>query len=180
MPRRPVRLALTALVLALATTGCGVTKYVDSSAGRQVVTPTLGWKSIDPVSISLPTGDAVTDASPAPDLTGPLLVNVWASTCVPCRTELPMLEKISTEGTLAVVGFTRDLSKDNAREALERAGVTYGNWMDTDARVALAMDGQIPINQIPSSLLIRDGKVVAVHIGEFKDRQDVLDALEKK
>ncbi|RNL62123.1 TlpA family protein disulfide reductase [Nocardioides marmoriginsengisoli] len=179
MPQRPLRLALLALLGTLTLSACGGTTYFDSSVdGRQ---PALGsgWTKVKPFEITLPTDEPIDDATD-PDLTGPLLVNLWASFCTPCKTELPLLAKLAKDGTLAVAGFTRDRSEDKAREALATAGVTYPNWMDNDARVAVALDGRVPINQIPSSALIRDGKVVAVHIGEFKSTKDVLEGLELK
>jgi thiol-disulfide isomerase/thioredoxin len=172
VPRRPLP-TLVALACTLVLSACGATTYVDGTPGTKQPVATLGWRKIDPVTIELPTGDAVGTAT-APDLTGPLVVNIWASYCTPCKKELPLLQRLSTQGRVTVVGFTRDTRKDAAQAALARAGVTYPNWMDTDAKVALAMDGQVPINQVPSSLLIRDGKVVAVHLGEFTSAQDVL------
>jgi thiol-disulfide isomerase/thioredoxin len=45
------------------------------------------------------------------DLRGPAVVNVWASWCEPCRTELPMMQHLAdrSRGRLTVIGVdTRD------------------------------------------------------------------------
>ena len=179
MPLRPLRLALLALLGGLALGACGTTTYIDSSLGNKQPDTKLGWTKVDPFEVELPTREPI-DGATAPDLTGPLLVNIWASFCDPCKKELPLLEELAAAGTVAVAGFTRDLSEEKARDALKKYGVTYANWMDTDAQLAVALDGRVPINQVPASALIRDGRVVAVHIGEFKSKQDVLDGLELK
>jgi thiol-disulfide isomerase/thioredoxin len=173
VPRRPL-LLLATLATALTLSGCGVTTYRNVTQGSGSEDVTLGWHKITPVAIDLPTGDPIGSPS-SPDLTGPLIVNIWASWCEVCKDELPLLQKLDSEHTMTVVGFSRDIHQDKAENTLARYGVTYANWMDPEARIALAMDGKVPINAVPSSLLIVGGKVVAVHIGQFKKPQDVLD-----
>jgi thiol-disulfide isomerase/thioredoxin len=165
-----------ALVGGLALSACGGTTFYVNNLGDKTPVTATGWKKVDPFEIDLPTDRPIGDAAD-PDLTGPLLLNIWGSFCDPCKAELPMLQKLATDGTLTVAGFTRDHDEDKAVGALKAAAVTYPNWMDTDAELALALHHQVPINQVPSSVLVRNGLVVAVHIGEFKSRQDVLDGL---
>ncbi|MCX6396247.1 MAG: TlpA disulfide reductase family protein [Propionibacteriales bacterium] len=175
----PVRLLAAALVLAagFATTGCDSGTYVDGTPGQAQSRAALGWSRVDPVAIDLPTAEPVIDGATAAD-GKPVLVNIWASWCPPCKKELPLLQEVAAGGRLHVIGFSRERSKDNALEALRTAGVTYPNWLDGDAKMALELDGRVPFNSVPSSVLIRDGQVVAVHIGEFKSRDDILKALE--
>ncbi|MFL6061302.1 MAG: TlpA family protein disulfide reductase [Marmoricola sp.] len=172
------RLALLVAAGTFLLTGCGTTQWIDSSNGTHDPVVTVGWTKVHPIVITLPTDHPVGTAGSAPDLAGPLVVNIWASYCAPCKAELPLLQRISTAGRIAVVGFTRDTDASKAEAELTGAGVTYPNWTDTDAKIALALDGRVPINAVPSSVLIRGGKVVAVHIGEFKNEDDVLKGLE--
>ena len=155
--------------------GCGGTSYVDSSPpGRQEAVK-LGWSPVDPIEVTIPREEAVTDGDVRmADGSHPVLVNVWASWCAPCEEELPLLEKVSASGAVQVVGLTRDVRKKYARRSLKAAGVRYENWMDTDAEFAIALDGRIPIAHVPASALIVDGKVAAVHLGEFESRAEVL------
>ncbi len=160
---------------------CGPTTYVDRPDDGPVPLRGAGWQGIEPIAIDLPTADPVAEEQPdlpIPAKPGtPVLVNIWASYCEPCKDELPMLEAVDASGVMEVVGFTRDLKRARAVEALEAAGVTYRNWLDPEATVALSV-ARIPVNAIPTSILVRDGMAVAVHIGPFPDRATVLAALE--
>ncbi|MFL6156654.1 MAG: TlpA family protein disulfide reductase [Marmoricola sp.] len=180
MLRRPVAVLAVVLSALVGLTACDATTYVDSSPGRAAPTSGAGWQPTGPIALDLPTSHALTENAALPPDSTPVLVNIWASTCVPCRTELPLLQEIDTAGTLKVIGYSRDVSSGPATSALDAAGVTYPNWLDTDASIAVALDGRIPVNAIPSSFLIRGGKVVAVHIGAFSSKADVLKALEIK
>jgi thiol-disulfide isomerase/thioredoxin len=181
---RPVRLRLvlaaTAL-LALTATGCGGDgTYYDSSPGQDAPVATAGWSRVDPIKVDLPTADPITDGAAVPDDSVPTLVNIWASWCAPCKHELPLLESIEKTGKLHVIGFSRDTNTGSAADALKAAGVTYPNWLDSDASLAVELDHRVPLSSVPSSVLIRDGKVIAVHIGQFHTRAEVLQALEQR
>jgi thiol-disulfide isomerase/thioredoxin len=173
---------------ALVLSSCGGTTYVDRDPGGNQPLDGAGWQGIEPIALDLDALRAEHDIRPVRDDQAqpgtpvkpgtPVLVNIWASFCGPCKEELPMLQEVSDSGKLVVVGYTRDRKAPDARKALSAAGVGFLNWMDPDAEVALALDGRVPINGIPSSVLVRDGKAVAVHIGPFPDKATVLAALE--
>jgi thiol-disulfide isomerase/thioredoxin len=177
---RPVALLVAAAVLAtgVLVSGCDDTNtFVDNRQGQSVDVPTAGWSAVKPIAVHLPTDDPI-NAGSVPDDSVPTVVNLWASWCVPCKKELPLLEKVARTGKLHVIGFSRDNSESNAAAALARAEVTYPNWMDTDLSLIVALDRRVPFGSVPSSVLIRDGKVVASHIGEFTSEAEVLAALE--
>ena len=60
------------------------------------------------------------------------LVNVWASWCVPCHDEAPLLNMLSEDSRIRVVGINYKDAPDNARRFLGR----YGNPFD-----AVGVDG---------------------------------------
>lgn len=75
----------------------------------------------------------------------PVVVNVWASWCGPCRTEAPLLQRAAERYGDEVVFLGVD-SKDGlgpAREFLDRYGIRYPNLFDVDGdiRAALEMRG---------------------------------------
>jgi thiol-disulfide isomerase/thioredoxin len=102
------------------------------------------------------------------------VVNIWASDCAPCKKELPLFELASRSAGLKVIGISRDVSRLAAARALARSGITYPNWIDTEAAFAVALDGRVPINAVPASVLIRDGQVIAVHVGAFQNLAEVV------
>ena len=53
------------------------------------------------------------------------LVNVWASWCVPCHDEVPMLEKLSHDKRFQLVGINYKDAADDARRFLGRYGNPY-------------------------------------------------------
>ncbi|MET3961694.1 thiol-disulfide isomerase/thioredoxin [Marmoricola sp. OAE513] len=182
---RPPRSRVPAAALALlggvlVLTACGEDSYRDSSAGQKAPTVTRGWSAVDPIAVDFPTDDPLGDGATLPTGDEPYLVNIWASWCVPCKTELPLLQSVAASGALDVVGFSRDRSAGNAEEALADADVTYPNWLDSGADLVVALDGRVPLSAVPSTVLVRDGRVVAVHVGELKSRSEVLQALEQK
>src|ERR1700753_3425481 len=54
------------------------------------------------------------------------LVNVWASGCVPCHDEAPLLTQLGHDPRLQIVGINYKDSADNARRFLGRYGNPFG------------------------------------------------------
>ena len=128
-----------------------------------------GLKDGEPVPVAtLPTLPPGGEASLA-DFEGEwVLLNVWASWCVPCRDESPALEQFerANRGTLSVLGVdTRDLSGD-AMKFLEQYGITYAQIRDASGEYA----DDLRTTGVPESFLIDpDGNLVAHYPGPFKD-----------
>lgn len=75
------------------------------------------------------------------DLRGsPVVVNFWASWCIPCREEAPLLtaaaEEYEAQG-LRVVGIVYQDSPQSARDFMGRYGQTYPGLVDPDGRTAI-------------------------------------------
>lgn len=75
----------------------------------------------------------------------PVVVNVWASWCAPCRTEMPLLDRAARrfDGRVAFVGVASRDDRDEALRFLEDIGVTYPNVFDSsgDVRSRLGLRG---------------------------------------
>jgi cytochrome c biogenesis protein CcmG/thiol:disulfide interchange protein DsbE len=97
----------------------------------------------------------------------PVLVNFWASWCLPCVEEFPVLaEALETHADigLAVIGIVYRDRSEAARAFGNQLGATWPLVMDPGERVARAYGVFGP----PESWLIGpDGVVVSRHIGPF-------------
>ena len=93
----------------------------------------------------------------------PYLVNFWASWCVSCRVEHPVITELSKTGTLAIVGLNfRDESVD-ATAWLQKFGDPYTvNLADRDGRISI----DFGVYAAPETFLVDpDGIIVYKHIG---------------
>lgn len=100
----------------------------------------------------------------------PVLLNVWATWCHPCRDEIPVLEALHREHApqgLEVVGVSID---DDGRMADIRRfasefGVTYTIWHDPNQRVMPSFS----VIGVPTTFLIDgEGRLVWRKTGEVK------------
>ena len=98
------------------------------------------------------------------------LVNVWASWCVPCRQEHPVLMELAEKGGIDIVGFNYKDKPENARRFLAELGNPY-TVLGTDESGRSAIDWGV--YGIPETFLIgKDGTIAWKHVGPF-DPQNV-------
>ena len=120
---------------------------------------------------------ALTNAAIAGQLT---LVNVFASWCVPCRQEHPLLKELAKDGRLAIVGINYKDKTDNALRFLGELGNPY-KAIGIDPTGKAAIDWGV--YGIPESYLVGpDGTILYKKVGPFAERsmtQDLMPAIEK-
>ncbi|MEQ8437812.1 MAG: TlpA disulfide reductase family protein [Ilumatobacter fluminis] len=71
----------------------------------------------------------------------PVVVNIWASWCAPCRTEMPMLQDAAEAfaGKATVLGVASNDDPRAARAFLDEVGVTYPNVFDPSGEIRVAL-----------------------------------------
>jgi thiol-disulfide isomerase/thioredoxin len=90
----------------------------------------------------------------------PLLINVWASWCGPCRAEMASLERLAwleRSSYFAVIGISTDDYPDRAKTALAESNATISHFIDHD----LVLENMLGAAQIPLTVLVdADGRVL--------------------
>jgi thiol-disulfide isomerase/thioredoxin len=90
----------------------------------------------------------------------PLLINVWASWCGPCRAEMASLERLAwldRSSYFAVIGVSTDDYPDRANAALAESNATISHFIDHD----LVLENMLGAAQIPLTVLVdADGRVL--------------------
>jgi thiol-disulfide isomerase/thioredoxin len=94
-----------------------------------------------------------------------VVVDFWASWCVPCRRSFPwlnaMLDKYADDG-LVVVGVNLDQERGDAEEFLREFPPGFTVLYDDDKRLAQRFE----VMAMPTSYLIgRDGQQITRHLG---------------
>ena len=91
------------------------------------------------------------------------VVNVWASWCVPCRDEAPLLTELGKDKRLQVIGINYKDAPDNARRFLGQYGNPYGMvGADGNGRAAIEWG----VYGVPETFIVgREGKIVYKLVG---------------
>ena len=98
----------------------------------------------------------------------PMMINVWAQWCGPCRTEAPFLAEVAAENRsdLMVLGvdYVDGVHPDKAIAFAQAAGWTYPQVADTDKVLAAPLQIVGP----PYTFFVRaDGTIAGKHVGAF-------------
>ena len=91
------------------------------------------------------------------------VVNVWASWCVPCHDEAPLLTELGKDSRLQIVGINYKDAPDNARRFLGRYGNPFG-IVGVDANGRASIDWGV--YGVPETFIVgREGTIVYKMVG---------------
>jgi thiol-disulfide isomerase/thioredoxin len=110
----------------------------------------------------------------------PLIINVWASYCGPCRAEMASLERLSRRyggKQFAVIGISTDDYSQNAQQFLAQTKTTFSHFIDN----WLFLENMLGANRLPLTLLVdAQGRVLAKFYGAKEwDSPEALGVIEK-
>jgi cytochrome c biogenesis protein CcmG/thiol:disulfide interchange protein DsbE len=108
-------------------------------------------------------GTPVPGLDPAAFIGKVSIVNVWASWCVPCHEEAPLLTELAKDKRLQLVGINYKDSPDNARRFLGRYGNPFGLvGVDGNGRAAIEWG----VYGVPETFIVgRDGRIAYKMVG---------------
>ena len=161
-PRRQIIFSILVLAFGAGWIGFSATP-LGSTTGGVIPAPRQGFAAPD-FNLSTPQGETIYLS----DLRGqPVLVNIWASWCGPCRAEMPAMQRVydryKDQGF--VVLAVNATNQDNLQAALDfsqQLGLTFPILLDAEGKVSQAYQ----MRALPSSYFIdRQGIIQEVVIG---------------
>lgn len=105
----------------------------------------------------------------------PLIVNVWASWCGPCRSEMSSLENVSRRfggKQLNVIGISTDDDAYAAAAYVKEAKLSFNNYIDNN----VILENMLGANTIPLTVLVdaRGRVLLKIHGSQTWDSPEAL------
>ncbi len=110
----------------------------------------------------------------------PLIINVWASWCGPCRSEMASLERLAQRYNgkqFNVIGISTDDYQHAAERLIRQSGISFENFLDSK----LLLENMLGANTIPLTILVdADGRVLDKIRGAYEwDTPKTIEAIEQ-
>jgi peroxiredoxin len=103
----------------------------------------------------------------------PVLVNFWASWCLPCRYEMPFIQEVYEEWSasgLVVLAINQGESLSTAKDFMQSGNYSFPVLLDISQHVALEYN----IRGIPATFFIdKDGIIQATKVGPFLSKAEI-------
>jgi thiol-disulfide isomerase/thioredoxin len=108
----------------------------------------------------------------------PLIINVWASWCGPCRAEMGSLQRLAQRYNgkqFNVIGISTDDDGNAAAAFIKSAKVTFENYLDSK----VFLENMLGANHIPLTILVdANGRVLEKARGAYEwDNPESVDAI---
>lgn len=108
----------------------------------------------------------------------PLIINIWASWCGPCRAEMGSLERLALRYNgkdFNIIGISTDDYRNKATALIKQTGITFENFLD----YKLLLENMLGAKTIPLTLLVdADGRILKKIRGVRKwDSAEMIDAI---
>ena len=95
------------------------------------------------------------------------IINIWASWCVPCRTEHPLLMKLSKNQSVKLVGLNYKDNLNNAKDFINEFGNPY-------SQIIIDNDGTLSVEfgayGVPETFIIdKNKKIIRKFVGPINE-----------
>jgi cytochrome c biogenesis protein CcmG, thiol:disulfide interchange protein DsbE len=102
----------------------------------------------------------------------PVVVNFWASWCVPCRQEFPVLQKLSARygKKVAFLGVNTEDSSDAAATFLREEPLPYPSYSDPESDIYDSINGRGYPN---TAFYDRTGELVFLKFGPYPEDSEL-------
>ena len=108
----------------------------------------------------------------------PLIINIWASWCGPCRAEMGSLERLAQRYNgkeFNIIGISTDDYRNKAEAFIKQTEISFENFLDHK----LLLENMLGANTIPLTILVdADGRVLKKVRGSREwDSPEIIDAI---
>lgn len=133
-----------------------------AAASRRPDPPTTGAEMADFTVEGLNRADVSLS-----DLRGkPVILNFWASWCPPCREEMPLLKRLSSEygGQVYIIGLNYAEDAVTVQDFVTENRITFPVWLDPQGKIS----DLYYVHSYPTTFFIdAEGILRAQHIGQL-------------
>ena len=110
----------------------------------------------------------------------PLIINVWASWCGPCRAEMGSLNRLAERYNgkeFNIIGISTDDDSAAAAAFIKQSGMTFDTYLDRK----LSLENMLGANTIPLTILVdANGRILNKVRGAYEwDSQKAREAIEE-
>jgi cytochrome c biogenesis protein CcmG/thiol:disulfide interchange protein DsbE len=170
---------LAAFALALAVAGCGASEGGESGGAHPDYARALAGAPAPLAALHrqanelLPGGTDAYEKRIAALKGYPVVANVWASWCGPCRFEFPVLQKLSARygKRVAFLGVDSQDDADAARTFLGEEPVPYPSYSDADEQIADSIGASLGLPD--TAFYDRSGELVYLKQGPYAEDSEL-------
>ena len=105
------------------------------------------------------------------EIDGPVVINLWATWCAPCRRELPDFEQVHQEigDEVRFIGVNLGDRATDAARFINEVGVTFAQYLDEDG----TLNERLGTATLPVTVITDDlGRISTIHSGPM-DAEDL-------
>jgi len=170
-----MKLISAALISILALTSCGSSTPTKVAKGQVISCTTIATDTSKTSGTTLSCLDGNSKVL-LESITGPAVINVWGSWCIPCRQEMPFLRELAATGKVKIIGIdVEEANMESARKFVIEQGMNWPNLYDADGSTKSSFGMGVPVTWYLNS----KSEVAYKHIGVLKSKNQLYSDVEK-